>query len=145
MDDVVVQSTDQGDSRTNHLLRLTILDPRPGGPAQKWGFPLRGGRAFRFFVLMYLIAFAALTSFVVAIGILVTRVFEPGAVGNWDHSVSLWFIHHGSNTWNFVTTCVTIAADTLTVTGIVVVVTLILLFRHWGAKAGSSLDRVDLG
>ncbi len=135
MDGGVVHSIDNEDFGTNQHLRLTILDPRPGGHAHRWGLTLTGGRALRFFVLMYLTAFAILTSFVTATGLLVTHVFEHGALGSWDHSVNLWFIDHGSNAWNFVTTCVTFAADTLTVAGIAVVVTLILLFRHWGRKA----------
>jgi membrane-associated phospholipid phosphatase len=135
VDDVAGQSTDTGDSGADQYLRRTILDSRPGGPAQRWGLSLTGGRAWQFFVFMYLIAFAILTSLVTATGLLVTHVFEHGALGSWDHSVSLWFIDHGSNSWNFVTTCVTFAADTLTVAGIAVVVTLILLFRHWGRKA----------
>ena len=84
---------------------------------------------------MHLIAFAVLTSFVTAIGLLVDQGFELGALGSWDHSVSLWFTDYGSNSRNLVTTCVTFAADALTVAGIAVIVTLILLFRHWGRTA----------
>ena len=84
---------------------------------------------------MFLIAFAVLTSLVTAIGLIITHVFAHNGIGRWDHNTSLWFISHGSNSWNYVTTCVTFAADTFTVAGIAVVVTIILLFRHWGRKA----------
>jgi undecaprenyl-diphosphatase len=84
---------------------------------------------------MFLIAFFTLTSLVTTIGLILTHVLEHGVLGKWDHNVSLWFIDHGSNFWNTVTTGVTFAADTFTVAGIAIVATIILLLRHWGRKA----------
>lgn len=135
MDDVAVQSVDNVAFGPDQHVRPTILDPRPGEHAQRWGLALTGGRAVRFFLLVHLIAFAVLTSFATAIGLLVDQGFEHGALGSWDNSANLWFTVYGSNSRNLETTCVRFAADTLTVTGIAVVVTLILLFRRCGRTA----------
>ena len=47
MDDVVVQSVENVAFGTDHHVRPTILDPRPGEHAQRWGLTLTGGRSVR--------------------------------------------------------------------------------------------------
>lgn len=134
-DDGVIPSHDSEHSGVREGSRRNIVDDRTGGPARPGGHPLTGRGAFKLFVTIFLVAFIILTSLVTSIGLFVFHVLEHGAVGRWDHGVSLWFIDHGSNFWNSATTDVTFAADTVTVAAIAIVATIVLLFRHWGRRA----------
>jgi undecaprenyl-diphosphatase len=71
----------------------------------------------------------------VALGLLLTHVFEHGSIGVWDHHVSQWFDRHRTNGWNRITGDVTDVADTFEVAGVAAVVTIALLIRRWGRRA----------
>jgi membrane-associated phospholipid phosphatase len=80
-------------------------------------------------------AIIALSVLVGALGYLVTHVLEHGTIGTWDHHVSVWFSVHGHAPWNTITGDVTLVADTFEVAGVAVIVTIVLLFRHWGRRS----------
>jgi membrane-associated phospholipid phosphatase len=113
----------------------TVLEPRPGGVAERWGKSLGHRNAFVAYVVVLIGAIAALSVILVGLGYLVTHVIERGSLGTWDHHVSVWFSVHGRRPWNGLTGSVTLAADTFEVAGVAVILTVVLLFRRWGRQS----------
>ncbi len=85
--------------------------------------------------VMFIGAIVALSVIFVGLGIFVTHVIERGSIGTWDHQMSLWFSVHGHPPWNGLTGDVTLVADTFEVAGVAVVLTLVLLVRHFGRQS----------
>jgi membrane-associated phospholipid phosphatase len=113
----------------------TVLEPRPGGVAERWGKSLGHRNAFVAYVVVLIGAIIALSVILVGLGYLVTHVIERGSLGTWDHHVSVWFSVHGGRPWNGLTGDVTLAADTFEVAGVAVIITVVLLFRRWGRQS----------
>ncbi len=68
-------------------------------------------------------------------GLLFTHVMAHSRVGHWDDHVSAWFAHHRTKTWNGVSADFTLLADTVGVTAVAGLVTVVLLVRRWGRVA----------
>ena len=126
----MTNDSDNGTSRDG-----TVLEPRPGGAAERWGKALGHRNAFVAYVVVLIGAIVALSVIFVGLGYFVTHVIERGSIGTWDHHVSVWFSVHGHPPWNRLTGDVTLAADTFEVAGVAVILTLVLLFRHWGRQS----------
>lgn len=72
------------------------------------------------------------TLVLVAIGLLLTGSLVDGAVGRWDGSISVWFLHQRTATLDALTVWGSRAGDTVTVIAVAAVAVVILsIGRHW--------------
>lgn len=111
-----------------------FLTAAPGGPAQRLAGSKDAVHPVRAYVMGMVAAYVVFSAILTGIGMLVVHVLEHGYVGRWDHHVSQWFVVHRTTTWNRVSGVFTLMADTFTVAGITVLVTIVLAVRRWGRR-----------
>lgn len=87
------------------------------------------------YVVVLIGAIVALSVIFVGLGFFVTHVIERGSIRTWDRQVSLWFSVHGYRPWNRLAGDVTLVADTFEMAGVAVVLSLVLLVRHFGRQS----------
>ena len=79
--------------------------------------------------------YVAIGVVMVGLGLLVTHVFAHDAVGSWDHHVSRLFYARRNPFGNRVSGDLTDIANTVEIAAAAVVLTVVLLIRHWGRHA----------
>jgi undecaprenyl-diphosphatase len=73
-----------------------------------------------------------MTTILVALGLLLTKVLLDGPVGRWDHALDRWFFVQREATLDTITQWGSMLGDTATVVGIAAVAVVVLAIgRHW--------------
>jgi membrane-associated phospholipid phosphatase len=76
--------------------------------------------------------YVVMTAFLVALGLLLTKVLLDGPVGRWDQTLDRWFFVHREATFDALTEWGSRLGDTAAVVGIAAVAVVILAIgRHW--------------
>ena len=76
--------------------------------------------------------YLVMTTVLVGIGLILTKLLLEGAVGRWDTSVDRWFFGLRTPTFDTVTEWGSLLGDTFTVIGVAAVVVVVLAIgRHW--------------
>ena len=76
--------------------------------------------------------YVVMTAFLVALGLLLTKVLLDGPVGRWDQAVDRWFFVQREATFDTITEWGSMLGDTLAVVGIAAVAVVVLAIgRHW--------------
>ena len=76
--------------------------------------------------------YVVMTAFLVALGLLLTKVLLDGPVGRWDYALDRWFFVHREATFDAITEWGSMLGDTMAVVGIAAVAVVILAIgRHW--------------
>jgi membrane-associated phospholipid phosphatase len=86
-------------------------------------------------ITSFVFTFVVFSAGMVALGILDYHVLAHGTIGAWDRHVSTWFARRRSGGWNTLSGDATDIADTFSVIIVAVIVTAVLLVRHWGRYA----------
>ena len=126
-----IVARDAGDGDNTHA----YLTPSAEGPANRLVTNVARGHGNIAVAIAAISSFAVMGILFVALGFVITHVFEHGSIGVWDHHVIRWFDMHRSARWNRITGDLTDIADTFEVAGVAAVVTIVLLFRRWGRQA----------
>ena len=69
-----------------------MLDPSPGGLAERIGNRLRAHRPVIAGGLVVLVGVLLMTTLLVGLGLLITHALVGGPVEAWDHHLNLWFV-----------------------------------------------------
>ena len=76
--------------------------------------------------------YVVMTTILVALGLLLTKVLLEGPVGRWDHALDRWFFVQREATLDTITQWGSMLGDTASVVGIAAVAVVILAIgRHW--------------
>jgi membrane-associated phospholipid phosphatase len=76
--------------------------------------------------------YVVMTTILVALGLLLTKVLLDGAVGRWDHTLDRWFFVHREATLDSITQWGSMLGDTAAVVGIAALAVVVLAIgRHW--------------
>lgn len=76
--------------------------------------------------------YVVMTTILVALGLVLTKVLLDGPVGRWDHSLDRWFFLQREATFDRITEWGSMLGDTLTVIGIAALAVVVLAIgRHW--------------
>jgi membrane-associated phospholipid phosphatase len=76
--------------------------------------------------------YVVMTTILVALGLLLTKILLDGPVGRWDHSLDRWFFVHREATFDTITQWGSMLGDTVSVVGIAALAVVILATgRHW--------------
>jgi membrane-associated phospholipid phosphatase len=76
--------------------------------------------------------YVVMTTILVALGLLLTKVLLDGPVGRWDHALDRWFFVQREATFDAITEWGSMLGDTVAVVGIAAVAVVILASgRHW--------------
>jgi membrane-associated phospholipid phosphatase len=76
--------------------------------------------------------YVVMTTILVALGLLLTKVLLDGPVGRWDHSLDRWFFVHREATFDTITQWGSMLGDTVSVVGVAALAVVILAIgRHW--------------
>jgi undecaprenyl-diphosphatase len=76
--------------------------------------------------------YVVMTTILVALGLLLTKVLLEGPVGRWDHALDRWFFVQREATLDTITQWGSMLGDTATVVGIAAVAVVVLAIgRHW--------------
>ena len=76
--------------------------------------------------------YVVMTTILVALGLLLTKVLLDGPVGRWDHALDRWFFVNREATLDSITQWGSRLGDTMAVVGIAAVAVLVLAIgRHW--------------
>jgi membrane-associated phospholipid phosphatase len=76
--------------------------------------------------------YVVMTTILVALGLLLTKVLLDGPVGRWDHALDRWFFVQREATLDTITEWGSRLGDTMAVVGIAAVAVLVLAIgRHW--------------
>ena len=115
-------------------LRVAPSRSTSAGPLERLGQRLSGWHPAAAAAAVGVAGFAVLTTLMLGLGLLLTRVLSHGPVGRWDRSVDRWFAGNRTPTLDDVTAYGSSAANTETVIGIgLLVVVIVALRRHWRA------------
>jgi membrane-associated phospholipid phosphatase len=110
----------------------TVLDPRPGGLAERLGTRWRERSPVLVGSAIALLGLVVLTGVIVGIGLLLTKVFAGGSLESWDTSVNEWFVSRRTPTLNTVTRLGSDLGATFTIIAIAVLVAVVLgIKRFW--------------
>jgi membrane-associated phospholipid phosphatase len=76
--------------------------------------------------------YVVMTAFLVALGLLLTKVLLDGPVGRWDQALDRWFFVQREATFDTITQWGSMLGDTVAVVGIAAVAVVVLAIgRHW--------------
>jgi undecaprenyl-diphosphatase len=76
--------------------------------------------------------YVVMTAFLVALGLLLTKVLIDGPVGRWDQALDRWFFVQREATFDTITEWGSMLGDTVAVVGIAAVAVVVLAIgRHW--------------
>jgi membrane-associated phospholipid phosphatase len=76
--------------------------------------------------------YVVMTAFLVALGLLLTKVLLDGPVGRWDQALDRWFFVQREATFDTITEWGSMLGDTVAVVGIAAVAVVVLAIgRHW--------------
>jgi undecaprenyl-diphosphatase len=91
--------------------------------------------------------YIVMTTILVALGLLLTKVLLDGPVGRWDYALDRWFFLQREATFDAITEWGSMLGDTMAVVGVAAVAVVVLAIgRHWAHIAflvGALGDRGD--
>lgn len=110
----------------------TVLDPAPGGLAERLGTRWREHSPVLVGSAISLLGLVVLTAVIIGIGLLLTNVFAGGPIESWDNGVNDWFVSHRTPALDTATVYGSDAGGTLTIIAIAVVAVVVLgIARRW--------------
>lgn len=84
-------STRDAPAGRHRARRVPVLEPRPGGSAERFSQRVGAERPALAFVAALLLGYAALVASMILLGLLLTEVLLPiGGFANWDEGVNRW-------------------------------------------------------
>jgi undecaprenyl-diphosphatase len=109
-----------------------MLDPGPGGLAERIGNRLRAHRPVVAGGLVVLVGSILMTVLLLGIGLLITRVLVGGPVETWDNHLNQWFVAQRTPTLNPMANIGSELGATFTIIGVAAFACIILAIgRHW--------------
>jgi undecaprenyl-diphosphatase len=109
-----------------------MLDPSPGGPAERIGNRLRTHRPVVAGGLVVLVGALLMTALLVGLGLLITHVLVGGPVEAWDRNLNLWFVDQRTAALNPVANIGSELGATFTIIGVAALACIVLAIgRHW--------------
>lgn len=108
------------------------LVARPDGLPDRIGRDAHGTLAVARLIAL---AYVVITAVLIGFGLLVTHVMAHDGVGLSERRFAAWLASGGTTTWGDVSTAGTFMGDSITVSVIALVVTVLLLVRGWGRRS----------
>jgi membrane-associated phospholipid phosphatase len=108
----------------------TLLDPRPGGVAERLGTRWRDHSPALVGSAIALVGLVVLTGVIVGIGLLLTKVFAGGSLASWDSQVTDWFVAQRTPTLDTVSAFGSDLGSTVTIVAIAVLAVVVLGIKH---------------
>jgi membrane-associated phospholipid phosphatase len=109
-----------------------ILEPSPGGLAERVGKRFRTHHPISVGIGIVFAGYLVMAAILMALGLLVTKTLAGGPVSNWDDSVNRWFVTQRTTSLTSASGAATSLGATMTVVAIAVVVAIVLAIgRHW--------------
>jgi membrane-associated phospholipid phosphatase len=108
----------------------TVLDPRPGGVAERLGTRWRDHSPALVGSAIALVGLVVLTGVIVGIGLLLTKVFANGSPASWDSQVTDWFVAQRTSTLDTVSAFGSDLGSTVTIVAIAVLAAVVLGIKH---------------
>ena len=112
------------------------FEPRPGGIAERLGTRLRAHRPIIAGGSVALTGYAVLTTLLIGLGLLLTKVTVGGPLETWDNSVNRWFVTQRTSALNSLSSVSSALGATLTVIGIALAVSILLAIGHHWRELG---------
>jgi membrane-associated phospholipid phosphatase len=113
-----------------------ILEPSPGGLAERLGERLRAHRPIVAGAAVTFFGYLVMTAVLVGLGLILTKLLLSGPVGTWDNSVDRWFVRQRTPTLNTVTYVGSLMGASFTIIGIAVVASIVLAIRRRWREIG---------
>ena len=128
------QASRQGEDATRARPRsVPILDPAPGGPAERLARRLGATRPVRAFLATVVVGYALLVALTVAAGLLLTSILVPvHGFEKWDNDINRWLAERRDSTLSDLSWLGSTFAGGLVIPVVVgVLVVVFLLKRRW--------------
>jgi membrane-associated phospholipid phosphatase len=130
----------RGEARGSHEAArsgVPVLEPRPGGSAERFARRIGAERPVRVFLAAVLLGYIALVGFMVASGLVLTKFLLPiGGFAAWDEGVSQWLAdHRTANLEHLSWIGSTLAGGVVIPVVIGAFLILFLALRHWRLAA----------
>ncbi len=111
-----------------------VLEPSPGGLAERLGGRLRTHRPVIAGGLVVVVGYIVMAVLLIGLGLILTKLLVGGPVSHWDDSVNRWFVAQRTTTLTTVSSVGSAFGETLTIIGIAVGVSIVFAIgRHWRA------------
>ena len=108
-----------------------VFDAPPDGRADRLGTRLGPRSPALVTVAIAFVGLIALAAIVIGLGLLLTDVLMPGAIGRWDVGVSRWFVEQRTPTLDTITRYGSDLGATLTIVGVALVSSITLAVARW--------------
>jgi membrane-associated phospholipid phosphatase len=110
---------------------VSLLEPRPGGMAERFSQRLETERPVLVFLAALLLGYAALVGVMVAMGFLLTKVLLPiGGFAAWDEGINDWLAEHRNPTLEHLSWIGSTLAGGLVIPVVVGALLVVFLARH---------------
>jgi membrane-associated phospholipid phosphatase len=114
-----------------------LLEPRPGGMAERFSGRIGAERPVLVFLAAIVLGYTALVGFVVALGLMLTRLLLPiGGFAAWEEGINQWLADHRNRTLEHLSWIGSTLAGGVVIPVVVAAFLVVFLaLRHWRLAA----------